>query len=89
MSNTLKTDLDRLHRERDSFQQHARLLAEEVERTAQDAKRLDFLIRKGVLHTDFNGAYYVTCLVGKRFAAFEGGNDARLAIDLAMSACGE
>lgn len=28
----LKTDLDRLHRERDSFQQQARVLAEEVER---------------------------------------------------------
>ncbi len=89
MLNTLKTDLDRLHRERDSFQQHAKVLAEEAERYHQDSKRLDFLIRKGVLHTDFNGAYYVTCLVGKRFAAFEGGNDARLAIDLAMSACGE
>ena len=29
---SLKTDLDRLHRERDSFQQQARVLAEEVER---------------------------------------------------------
>ena len=29
---TLKADLDRLHRERDSFQQQARVLAEEVER---------------------------------------------------------
>jgi len=28
----LKNDLDRLHRERDSFQQQARVLAEEVER---------------------------------------------------------
>ena len=28
----LKADLDRLHRERDSFQQQARVLAEEVER---------------------------------------------------------
>lgn len=28
----LKKDLDRLHRERDSFQQQARVLAEEVER---------------------------------------------------------
>lgn len=28
----LKQDLDRLHRERDSFQQQARVLAEEVER---------------------------------------------------------
>jgi hypothetical protein len=29
---TLKADLDRLHRDRDSFQQQARVLAEEVER---------------------------------------------------------
>lgn len=29
---TLKADLDRLHRERDSFQQQARVLAEEIER---------------------------------------------------------
>jgi hypothetical protein len=29
---SLKNDLDRLHRERDSFQQQARVLAEEVER---------------------------------------------------------
>jgi phage shock protein A len=28
----LKEDLDRLHRERDSFQQQARVLSEEVER---------------------------------------------------------
>lgn len=28
----LKADLDRLHRERDSFQEQARVLAEEVER---------------------------------------------------------
>lgn len=31
-NNSLKADLDRLHRERDSFQQQARVLAEEVER---------------------------------------------------------
>ena len=30
--NALKNDLDRLHRERDSFQQQSRVLAEEVER---------------------------------------------------------
>lgn len=29
---TLKADLDRMHRERDSFQQQARVLAEEIER---------------------------------------------------------
>lgn len=31
-TNALKNDLDRMHRERDSFQQQARVLAEEVER---------------------------------------------------------
>lgn len=36
---TLKADLDRLHRERDSFQQQARVLAEEVDRLQGDLKR--------------------------------------------------
>ncbi len=35
----LKNDLDRLHRERDSFQQQARELAEEVDRLQSDLKR--------------------------------------------------
>ena len=38
-NNSLKADLDRLHRERDSFQQQARVLAEEVERLQSDLKR--------------------------------------------------
>jgi len=33
---TLKADLDRLHRERDSFQQQARVLAEEVNRLTDE-----------------------------------------------------
>ena len=36
---TLKADLDRLHRERDSFQRQASVLAEEVERLQSDLKR--------------------------------------------------
>jgi len=36
----LKQDLDRLHRERDSFQQQARVLAEEVERLNEEVKSL-------------------------------------------------
>ena len=37
---TLKADLDRLHRERDSFQQQARVLAEEVERLVDENNAL-------------------------------------------------
>lgn len=36
---TLKADLDRLHRERDSFQRQASVLAEEVDRLQGDLKR--------------------------------------------------
>jgi hypothetical protein len=36
----LKQDLDRLHRERDSFQQQARVLAEEVERLNDELTRI-------------------------------------------------
>lgn len=92
----LKDDLDRLHRERDSFQEQARVLAEsvneltdEVSNLMDDSKRLNFLITRGTLHNDFDGNFYVTCLVKRTFKTFDGGSDALKAIDAAIEAANE
>lgn len=82
----LRDNLDRLHRERDSFQQQCSVMAEENARLEQDSKRLDFLLTKGILHSDFSGNFYVTVNKGGKFKVFDG-DDALIAIDNAMEYC--
>lgn len=82
----LSDESDRLHRERDSFQQQCSVMAEENARLEQDSKRLDFLLTKGILHSDFSGNFYVTVNKGGKFKVFDG-DDALIAIDSAMEYC--
>ena len=79
----LSADLDRLHRERDNFQQQCSVMAEENARLEQDSKRLEFLLTKGILHSDFAGNFYVTVNKGGKFKVFDS-DDALIAIDDAM-----
>ena len=83
----LSDDLDRLHRERDSFQQQCSVMAEENARLEQDSKRLKFLISEGVLNNDFEGNFYVFVNRHGKFKTFDGGDDAFKAIDDAMRYC--
>jgi len=83
----LKEDLDRLHRERDSFQRQCSVMAEENARLEQDSKRLKFLITEGVLNNDFEGNFYVCVNRNGKFKTFDGGDDALKAIDDAMEYC--
>lgn len=83
----LKEDLDRLHRERDAFQRQCSVMAEENARLEQDSKRLEFLLTKGILHSDFAGNFYVTINHNHKFRAICGGCDAMKAIDDAMRYC--
>ena len=82
----LSNESDRLHRERDSFQQQCSVMAEENARLEQDSKRLEFLLTKGILHSDFAGNFYVTVNKGGKFKVFDG-DDAFKAIDDAMRYC--
>ena len=81
----LKADIDRLHRERDSFQEQARTLAEEVVRLEQDSKRLNFLIKQGAaLNCDFDGNYFVCVTNRKNHQSTFEDFDAMTCIDKAM-----
>lgn len=83
----LSNESDRLHRERDSFQQQCSVMAEENARLEQDSKRLKFLISEGVLNNDFEGNFYVCVNRNGKFKTFDGGDDALKAIDDAMEYC--
>ncbi len=63
----LKNDLDRLHRERDSFQQQARVLAEEYECLHDELKRIKSAINK-LLYDGAVGERGDACM------AIDGGN---------------
>ena len=63
----LKNDLDRLHRERDSFQQQARVLAEENERLHDELTRIKSTIA-GFLNGGVIGERGDACL------SIDGGN---------------
>lgn len=63
----LKNDLDRLHRERDSFQQQARVLAEENERLHDELTRIKSTIA-GFLNGGVIGERGEACL------SIDGGN---------------
>jgi FtsZ-binding cell division protein ZapB len=93
----LKADLDRLHRERDSFAQQCSVMAEENSRLLdeknKESARLEFLIGGGTIDVDFDGNYYagtartIKSITLTKF--FDGGNCARTAIDKAMEGTGK
>ena len=84
----LKEDLDRLHRERDGFQQQCSVMAEENARLELESQRLKFLIEnQGKVDWDFNGNCYVVFIHKNKGMATKGGDDVMLEIDRAMEMC--
>ena len=84
----LKEDLDRLHRERDSFQRQCAVMAEENQQWEQDSKRLTWMIQNyGRVHFEFNANCYVTFMHKNEFKATLGSDDTRVEIDRAMEMC--
>ena len=84
----LKEDLDRLHRERDSFQRQCSIMAEENERFERDSKRLTWMIENnGHVEWEFSGNCYVTCFYKNKSIVTLGGDDTRAEIDKAMEMC--
>jgi len=84
----LKEDLDRLHRERDAFQQQCSVMAEENARLELESQRLKFLIEnQGKVDWDFNGNCYVVFIHKNKGMATKGGDDVMLEIDRAMEMC--
>jgi len=84
----LKEDLDRLHRERDSFQRQCAVMAEENQQWEQDSKRLTWMIQNyGRVHFEFNANCYVTFIWKNEFKATLGSDDTRVEIDRAMEMC--
>lgn len=84
----LKDDLDRLHRERDSFQRQCSIMAEENARLELESQRLNFLIKNGgKVEFEFSGNCYVTFIHKNKGMATKGGNDVMLEIDKAMEIC--
>ena len=84
----LKDDLDRLHRERDSFQRQCAVMAEENTVLEQDSKRLAWMIQNhGRIEWEFGGNCYVTFIHKNEFKATLGSDDTRVEIDRAMEMC--
>ena len=84
----LKDDLDRLHRERDGFQQQCSVMAEENSIFEQDSKRLTWMIQNyGRVHFEFNANCYVTFIWKNEFKSTLGSDDTRVEIDKAMEMC--
>jgi len=84
----LREDLDRLHRERDSFQRQCAVMAEENQQWEQDSKRLTWMIQNyGRVHFEFNANCYVTFIWKNEFKATLGSDDTRVEIDRAMEMC--
>jgi len=84
----LKEDLDRLHRERDSFQRQCAVMAEENQQWERDSKRLTWMIQNyGRVHFEFNANCYVTFIHKNEFKATLGSDDTRVEIDRAMEMC--
>ena len=82
----LKEDLDRLHRERDSFQRQCAVMAEENTVLEQDSKRLAWMIQNHG-RVEFSGDCYVTFILKNQFKATLGSDDTRVEIDRAMEMC--
>jgi len=84
----VKEDLDRLHRERDSFQRQCAVMAEENTVLEQDSKRLAWMIQNhGRIEWEFGGNCYVTFIHKNEFKATLGSDDTRVEIDRAMEMC--
>lgn len=84
----LKDDLDRLHRERDSFQRQCSVMAEENARLELESQRLKFLIQNhGRIEFEFSGECYVTFMHKNEFKTTIGGDDVMIEIDKAMEMC--
>mgnify|MGYP003451227483 FL=1 len=84
----LKDDLDRLHRERDSFQRQCAVMAEENTVLEQDSKRLAWMIQNhGRIEWEFGGNCYVTFIHKNEFKSTLGSDDTRVEIDRAMEMC--
>ena len=84
----LKADLDRLHRERDSFQRQCAVMAEENATWEAESKRLDWMVKnRGRIEWEFGGNCYVTFIHKNDFKATLGSDDTRVEIDRAMEMC--
>ena len=84
----LKADLDRLHRERDSFQRQCAVMAEEMADWEAESKRLDWMVKNhGRVEFEFGGNCYVTFIYKNEFKATLGSDDTRAEIDKAMEMC--
>ena len=84
----LKEDLDRLHRERDSFQRQCAVMAEENAIWEAESKRLDWMVKnRGRIEWEFGGNCYVTFMHRDKFMATLGSDDTRVEIDRAMEMC--
>ena len=84
----LKEDLDRLHRERDGFQQQCSVMAEENARLELESQRLDWMVKnRGRIEWEFGGNCYVTFIWKNEFKATRGSDDTRVEIDRAMEMC--
>ena len=84
----LKDDLDRLHRERDSFQRQCSVMAEEMADWEAESKRLDWMIQnRGRIEWEFGGNCYVTFIHKNEFKSTLGSDDTRVEIDRAMEMC--
>jgi len=84
----LRDDLDRLHRERDSFQRQCAVMAEENAIWEAESKRLDWMVKnRGRIEWEFNANCYVTFIHKNEFKATLGSDDTRVEIDKAMEMC--
>ena len=84
----LKDDLDRLHRERDSFQRQCSVMAEENAIWEAESKRLDWMVKnRGRIKWEFGGNCYVTFIWKNEFKSTLGSDDTRVEIDRAMEMC--
>ena len=84
----LKDDLDRLHRERDSFQRQCAVMSEENAIWEAESKRLDWMVKnRGRIEWEFGGNCYVTFIHKNEFKATLGSDDTRVEIDRAMEMC--
>ena len=84
----LKEDLDRLHRERDGFQQQCSVMAEENARLELESQRLDWMVKnRGRIEWEFGGNCYVTFIWKNEFKSTLGSDDTRVEIDRAMEMC--
>jgi len=84
----LKDDLDRRHRERDSYQRQCSVMVEEMTDWEAESKRLDWMVKnRGRIEWEFGGNCYVTFMHKNEFKATLGSDATRVEIDRAMEMC--